>query len=106
MKHSNKIMSTCFSVALGMFALTGCEGGELFDVNAPDWISDKIQEIEDSENDNQDEIVLEGMMKGVCISCMVLPPCPFSIPPWSAVTTKIVSFSMPASVTAWMMRLT
>lgn len=65
MKHSNKIMSTCFSVALGMFALTGCEGGELFDVNAPDWISDKIQEIEDSENDNQDEIVLEGMMEDV-----------------------------------------
>lgn len=65
MKHSNKIISTCFSVALGMFALTGCEGGELFDVNAPDWISDKIQEIEDSKNDNQDEIVLEGMMEDV-----------------------------------------
>lgn len=29
MKHSNKIISTCFSVALGMFALTGCESGEL-----------------------------------------------------------------------------
>lgn len=65
MKHSNKIISTCFSVALGMFTLTGCEGGELFDVNAPDWISDKIQEIEDSKNDNQDEIVLEGMMEDV-----------------------------------------
>ena len=48
-----------------MFALTGCEGGELFEVNAPDWISDKIQEIEDSKNDNQDEIVLEGMMEDV-----------------------------------------
>lgn len=65
MKHSNKIISACFSVALGMFTLTGCEGGELFDVNAPDWISDKIQEIEDSKNDNQDEIVLEGMMEDV-----------------------------------------
>lgn len=64
MKHSNKIISTCFFGALGMFILTGCEGGELFDVNAPDWISDKIQEIEDSKN-NQDEIVLEGMMEDV-----------------------------------------
>ena len=65
MKHLNKIISACFSVTLGMFALTGCEGGELFEVNAPDWISDKIQEIEDSKNDNQDEIVLEGMMEDV-----------------------------------------
>lgn len=65
MKYSNNIISACFSLALGMSALTGCEGGELFDVNAPDWISDKIQEIEDSKNDNQDEIVLEGMMEDV-----------------------------------------
>ena len=65
MKYSNNIISACFSLALGMSALTGCEGGELFDVNAPDWLSDKIQEIEDSKNDNQDEIVLEGMMEDV-----------------------------------------
>ena len=40
--------------AFGLLALTGCEGGELYDVNAPDWISDKIQEIEDSKKDPQE----------------------------------------------------
>lgn len=47
-------------VALGLPVLTGCEGGELFDVNAPDWISDKVQEIEDSENNNQEDIYTFG----------------------------------------------
>ena len=34
----------CFAT-LGLLTLTGCEGADLYDVNAPDWISDKIQEI-------------------------------------------------------------
>ncbi len=51
--------------AFGLLALTGCEGGELYDVNAPDWISDKIQEIEDSKNDPQEEEELEGMLEDV-----------------------------------------
>ena len=45
---------------MGLPVLTGCEGGELFDVNAPDWISDKVQEIEDSENNNQEDIYTFG----------------------------------------------
>lgn len=49
----------------GLLALTGCEGGELYDVNAPDWISDKIQEIEDSKKDPQEEEELEGMLEDV-----------------------------------------
>lgn len=53
MRHLNKLLCACSFVALGLPVLTGCEGGELFDVNAPDWISDKVQEIEDSENNNQ-----------------------------------------------------
>lgn len=65
MRHLNKLLCACSFVALGLPALTGCEGGELFEVNAPDWISDKIQDIEDSENGNQEEIVLEGMMEDV-----------------------------------------
>lgn len=51
--------------AFGLLALTGCEGGELYDVNAPDWISDKIQEIEDSKKDPQEEEELEGMLEDV-----------------------------------------
>lgn len=65
MRHLNKLLCACSFAALGLPALTGCEGGELFEVNAPDWISDKVQDIEDSENGNQEEIVLEGMMEDV-----------------------------------------
>lgn len=50
--------------AFGLLALTGCEGGELYDVNAPDWISDKIQEIEDSKKEPEAE-ELEGMLEDV-----------------------------------------
>lgn len=56
MRHLNKLLCVCSFAALGLPALTGCEGGELFEVNAPDWISDKVQDIEDSENGNQEDI--------------------------------------------------
>lgn len=60
MRHLNKLLCACSFAALGVPALTGCEGGELFEVNAPDWISDKVQEIEDSENNNQEDIYTFG----------------------------------------------
>lgn len=60
MRHLNKLLCACSFVALGLPVLTGCEGGELFDVNAPDWISDKVQEIEDSENNNKEDIYTFG----------------------------------------------
>ena len=53
----------CFAT-LGLLTLTGCEGADLYDVNAPDWISDKIQEIEDSKKTPQEED-LEGMQEDV-----------------------------------------
>lgn len=64
MKILKKITYACCSVALGLLALTGCEGGDLYDVNAPDWISEKIQEIEDSKK-KPEEDVLEGMQEDV-----------------------------------------
>ena len=64
MRLLKKIAYACCSVTLGLLALTGCEGGELNDVNAPDWISDKIQEIEDSKKQPEEE-VLEGMQEDV-----------------------------------------
>lgn len=60
MRHLNKLLCVCSFATLGLPVLTGCEGGELFDVNAPDWISDKVQEIEDSENNNQEDIYTFG----------------------------------------------
>ena len=64
MKHFYKITFFCCAAALWMLALASCEGGELYDVNAPEWISDKIQQIEDSKKEPEDE-VLEGMQEDV-----------------------------------------
>lgn len=63
MKNYNKIALACCSAAFGLFTLAGCERGEIFEVDAPDWISDKVQEIEDG--NKQEEEVLEGMMEDV-----------------------------------------
>ena len=65
MRLLKKIAYACCSVVtFGLLTLTGCTDGELYDVNAPDWISDKIQEIEDSKKQPEDE-VLEGMLEDV-----------------------------------------
>lgn len=45
-------------------ALSSCEGGELYDVNAPDWISEKVDSIADSKKEPEEE-VLEGMQEDV-----------------------------------------
>lgn len=64
MRLLKKIAYACCSVTFGLLTLTGCTDGALYDVNAPDWISDKIQEIEDSKKQPEDE-VLEGMLEDV-----------------------------------------
>lgn len=64
MRLLKKIAYACYSITFGLLALTGCTDGELYDVNAPDWISDKIQEIEDSKKQPEEE-VLEGMQEDV-----------------------------------------
>ncbi len=64
MRLLKKITYACCALTLGLLALTGCEGGDLYDVNAPDWISDKIQEIEDSKKPTEEE-ELEGMQEDV-----------------------------------------
>lgn len=64
MRILKKIAYACCYVTFGLLALTGCTDGELYDVNAPDWISDKIQEIEDSKKQPEEE-ELEGMQEDV-----------------------------------------
>lgn len=64
MRLLKKITYACCVATLGLLALTGCEGGDLYDVNAPDWLSDKIQEIEDSKKPPEEE-ELEGMQEDV-----------------------------------------
>ena len=58
MKHLNKIASAFCAAALGMLALTSCEGGELYKVNAPDWVAAKVDSI--AEANKPEELV--GMM--------------------------------------------
>lgn len=48
MKHINKISSIFSTAALGLLMLTGCEGGELYGVDAPDWISEKADSIKNA----------------------------------------------------------
>lgn len=45
MKHLNKLASVFCVAAMGLTALTGCEGSDLFSVNGPDWISEKADSI-------------------------------------------------------------
>ncbi|MGM9703286.1 MAG: bacterial Ig-like domain-containing protein, partial [Prevotella sp.] len=65
MKYLNKISSVMCSAALGLLVLTGCEGGDLYGVTSPDWISEKIDSIENAKKQNQEEEVLEGMEEDV-----------------------------------------
>ena len=48
MKHLNKLASVFCMAAMGLTALTGCEGSDMFSVNAPDWISEKADSIANS----------------------------------------------------------
>ena len=58
MKYLNKISSVMCSAALGLLVLTGCEGGDLYGVTSPDWISEKIDSIENAKNQNQQDEAL------------------------------------------------
>lgn len=60
MKNYNKIALACCSAAFGLFTLAGCEGGEIFEVDAPDWISDKVQEIEDANSQTDEDVYTFG----------------------------------------------
>ncbi|MCD7925899.1 MAG: bacterial Ig-like domain-containing protein [Bacteroides sp.] len=64
MRILKKLAYVCCSITLGLMALSSCEGGELYDVNAPDWISEKVDSIADSKKDPEEEI-LEGMQEDV-----------------------------------------
>lgn len=48
MKHLNKLASVFCMAAMGLTSLTGCEGSDMFSVNGPDWLSEKIDSIANS----------------------------------------------------------
>ena len=63
MKYMRKFAMAFCAAALGMFTLTSCEGGDLYNVDSPDWLSQVIDSI--NANKGSDEEELEGMMEDV-----------------------------------------
>lgn len=45
MKYLNKLSSVFCTAALGLLVMTGCEGGDIYNVGSPDWISEKVDSI-------------------------------------------------------------
>ena len=62
MKYINKIASVFFIAALGVMTLTSCEGSDLYNVIAPDWLSEMGGDNSDDEGEGED---LSGQMEDV-----------------------------------------
>lgn len=65
MKYLNKLSTAFCAAALGLMSLTSCEGGDLFSINAPDWLSSKADSIAAEKAKNQGDDVIEGMEEDV-----------------------------------------
>lgn len=63
MKRLNKLAAVFCVAAMALTAMTGCEGSDMFSVNSPDWLSEKIDSIEKA-NQSAEE-VLVGMNEDV-----------------------------------------
>jgi len=61
----NKIVTAFCAAALGLMSLTSCEGGDLFSINAPDWLSSKADSIAAEKAKNQGGDVIEGLEEDV-----------------------------------------
>ena len=62
----NKLTTVLFSAALGLMALTSCEGGDLFSIDSPDWLSAKADSIAAEKAKNQGgEGEIEGLEEDV-----------------------------------------
>lgn len=63
MKRLNKLAAVFCVAAMTLTAITGCEGSDMFSVNSPDWLSEKIDSIEKANQSTED--VLVGMNEDV-----------------------------------------
>jgi hypothetical protein len=61
----NKLATVLCSAALGLLALTSCEGGDLFGINSPDWLSSRADSIAAAKAANQGGDVIEGLEEDV-----------------------------------------
>ena len=66
MKYLNKIATVFCSAALGLMSLTSCEGGDLFSINGPDWMAERIDSIANAKSQGgEEEEEIEGMHEDV-----------------------------------------
>ena len=65
MRQLNKLATIVCAAALGVLTLTGCEGGDLYDVNSPDWISARADSIANANKGSGEEEVIEGLQEDV-----------------------------------------
>ena len=63
MKYLNKIATAFCAAALGVMALTSCEGADLYSIAAPDWISAKVDSIKNAKGSGDE--VIEGLQEDV-----------------------------------------
>ena len=63
MKRLNKLAAVFCVAAMALTAMTGCEGSDMFSVNSPDWLSEKIDSIEKANRSTEE--VLVGMNEDV-----------------------------------------
>lgn len=64
MRHLNKIATAFCAAALGLLSMTSCEGGDLYSVDSPDWISAKVDSIAEANKGKGDEPI-EGLQEDV-----------------------------------------
>ena len=55
MFHPNKLSTAICGLTLGLLSLSGCEGADTYDMNTPDWISEKIDSINAAKNAGNEE---------------------------------------------------
>ena len=65
MKYINKLATVFCSAALGLMLLTSCEGGDLYTVGAPSWISAKADSIAEAKKNQGQGPVIEGLQEDV-----------------------------------------
>ena len=86
MKRLNKIASAFCAAALGVLVLTSCEGGDLYSMNAPDWIAAKVDSIKEANTPEE----LVGMMDDY----YQIGESDFSAPFWTLGKTYVVPAGM------------
>ena len=66
MRHLNKLATAFCAATLGILTLTSCEGGDLYNIDSPDWLSARADSIAQEKAKNQGgEEDIEGLHEDV-----------------------------------------